>query len=88
MLLSNLTRLLKFIRLCRKQRLLAVGLYVSGVKRVCVFRIGFGSCKAKGTNGASILWVIFLPKYSPLERFSNPSFFDSWITVRLHCGLS
>ena len=34
MLLSNLTRLLKFIRLRREQRLLAVGLYVSGVKGV------------------------------------------------------
>ena len=82
MLLSNLTRLLRFIRLRRKQRLLAVGLYVSGVKGVVVsgtnrtdFCVGFGSSNAERTNGVSILWVIFSPKYSPLKRFPHPSFF-------------
>jgi hypothetical protein len=39
--------------------------------------VGLGSSKAEGTNGASVPWVIFLPKYSPLERFSIPSFSDS-----------
>ena len=41
------------------------------------FRVGFGGSNAKGTNSPSILCVIFLTKYSPLERFPNPSFFDS-----------
>jgi hypothetical protein len=69
--------LLNFSRLRRKPRLLALGVHVSGVKRVSVFPIGIGSSEAKGANGTSVSRVNFLPKYSPLERFPNLSFFDS-----------
>jgi hypothetical protein len=51
-------------------------LTVSGTSRTD-FPVGFGSANAKGTNGASILWVTFPLKYSPLERLPHPSFFDS-----------